>query len=359
MAAVPDCGTVTAGSAMKRIVIPSPGGYGQLRIEEAPDPVPGPGEVLIDVEAIGVNFADCITRMGLYASAKQFAGYPMTPGFEVAGMVADCGRGVTDLEPGALVMGVTRFNAYQSKVVLPREQVFRIPYHWSVTQAAGFPTVFLTAWYALFELAHPRIGARVLVHSAAGGVGQALVQLAKLAGCDVTGVVGGAHKVAPVEALAADLVIDKSNEDLWGTAGLHAPDGFDVILDANGAATLRASYAHLAPGGKLVVYGFHTMFRRGFGRAPWLKLTRDWLRTPRFNPLDMTQSNRSVLAFNLSFMAHRREVLARAMQQLLDWANEDRIRPLPVRVFSFEDVAAAHRVLESGETTGKLVLRVD
>ncbi|HEX7047959.1 MAG TPA: zinc-binding dehydrogenase [Gammaproteobacteria bacterium] len=344
---------------MKKIVIPSPGGYTRLKIEDAPDPVPGPGEVLIDVDAIGVNFADCIARMGLYASAKAFEGYPLVPGFEVAGSVAAIGKGVRDIEQGAVVMGVTLFNAYQSKVVLPRAQVFRVPYHWSIAQAAAFPAAFLTAWYALFELAHPRMDQKVLVHSAAGGVGQALVQLAKLAGCKVAAVVGGAHKTECVEALGADCVIDKSSEDLWATASLYAPEGFEVILDANGVATLQDSYEHLASGGKLVVYGFHSMFRRGFGRAPWFKLARGWLGTPRFNPLRMTQENRSVLAFNLSFMMDRQEVLARAMQQLLDWANDDCIQPLPVTTFAFDDVAGAHRALESGETTGKLVLRVD
>ena len=344
---------------MQKIVIATPGGYDRLKLEEAPDPVAGPGEVLIDVEVVGVNFADCITRMGLYASAREFAGYPMTPGFELAGTVAGVGKGVRDLEPGAVVMGVTLFNAYQSKVVLPRAQVFPVPYHWTVAQAAAFPAAFLTAWYALFELAQARMDQKVLVHSAAGGVGQALVQLGKLAGCDVTAVVGGSHKTACVEALGADCVIDKSCEDLWATASLHSPQGFDVILDANGAATLRDSYAHLAPGGRLVVYGFHSMFRKGLGRAPWLKLARDWLRTPRFNPLDMTQTNRSVLAFNLSFMTHRHDVLARAMRQLLGWANERRVEPLPVQSFGFADVAKAHRALESGTTTGKLVLALD
>ncbi|MBW3566613.1 MAG: medium chain dehydrogenase/reductase family protein [Proteobacteria bacterium] len=344
---------------MQKIIVRKPGGYERLEFSDAPDPSPAAGEVLIDVEAVGVNFADCITRMGLYASAKQFVGYPITPGFELAGTVAAVGKGVKDLEPGSIVMGVTLFDAYQSKVVLPRAQVFRVPYHWSVTQAAGFPAAFLTAWYALFELAHPRMDQNVLVHSAAGGVGQALVQLAKLAGCKVTGVVGGAHKVAAVEALGADCVIDKSSEDLWATAQLFAPDGYDVILDANGVETLGDSYANLARGGKLVVYGFHSMFRKGFGRAPWSRLVRGWFRTPRFNPLHMTQANRSVLAFNLSFMTERHDVLSRAMRQLLDWANDDRISPLPVKVFAFSDAAGAHRALDSGDTVGKLVLRLD
>ncbi|MGD8689859.1 MAG: medium chain dehydrogenase/reductase family protein [Gammaproteobacteria bacterium] len=342
---------------MRRISIISPGGHDRLRIVEAPDPRPDPGEIRIEVEAIGVNFADCITRMGLYASARELVGYPITPGFEVAGTIEALGENVKGWSVGERVMAVTLFNAYQTCVCIPADQVFPVPEDWSLAAAAGFPAVFLTAWYGLFELAHPRSGERVLVHSAAGGVGQALVQLARLSGCEVTGVVGAAHKVAAVEALA-EHVIDKSTVDLWSTAEAMAPGGFDIVFDANGVATLRDSYRHLAPGGRLVVYGFHSMFRKGGSRVPWLKLARDWLRTPRFNPLDMTRSNRSVSAFNLSFMMEKKLLLLEGMRQLLAWAGDGAIRPLPVTRHPFDSVAEAHRALESGQSTGKQVLVV-
>lgn len=109
---------------MRKIVIHRPGGYDRLCIEQHADLVPGPGEVLVDVEAIGVNYADCVTRMGLYASAKQYVGFPVTPGFEVAGRVAALGEGVSDLATGTEVMAVTRFNAYASQVVVKHVQVF-------------------------------------------------------------------------------------------------------------------------------------------------------------------------------------------------------------------------------------------
>lgn len=342
---------------MRRITIHRPGGYDRLAVESAPEPWPGPGEILIEVAAAGVNFADCITRMGLYASAREFVGYPITPGFEVAGRVAAVGEGVSDLERGAPVLALTLFGGYATRVVVPRVQAAPVPAGWSMAEAAGFPTAFLTAWYALFELAHPRPGARVLVHSAAGGVGQALVQLARLAGCEVVGVVGAPHKVAAVRSLEAAAVIDKSSADLWSEAERVAPEGFDVVLDANGAETLRAGYEHLAPGGKLVVYGFHSMFRKGGGgRPPWPRLLRDWLRTPRFNPMALTGDNKSVLAFNLSFLADRVELLRTALDELLGWAGAGRIRPLPVSAYPFDEVARVHRDLESGQTVGKLVL---
>ena len=341
---------------MLRIVVHRPGGYDHLGMEETPDPVPGPNEVLIAVDAIGVNFADCITRMGLYASAKTYVGYPITPGFEVAGRVMETGPGVTDLASRTAVIGLTRFNAYATRVVIPREQVFPVPDGMDTAQAAGFCTVFLTAWYALFELAHPHPGEALLVHSAAGGVGGALVQLGKLADCRVIGVVGATHKLDAVQWLGADAVIDKSSQDLWREAGRHAPRGFAVILDANGAETLRDSYAHLAPAGKLVVYGFHGMFTKGRGRPNRLKLFWDYRRTPRFNPLRLTAENRCILAFNLSFLFERADLLRPGLTQLLRWAEEGRLSPLPVKIYPFERVADAHRDLESGRTVGKLVL---
>ena len=341
---------------MRKVVIHRAGGYERLRVETAPDLAPGPGEVRVDVAFAGVNYADCVVRMGLYASAKKYVGWPITPGFEVAGTVGAVGPGVDASLLGAEVVAVTRFGGYASQVVVPRHQVFARPSRLSVAQAAAFPAVHMTAQVALFELAHPRPGEHVLVHSAAGGVGSALVQLAKAAGCHVTAVVGSSHKVAAARDLGADAVIDRSTEDLWARAEALRPSGYDVVLDATGVATLRGSYAHTAPLGRLVVYGFHSMLPREGGRPNWLSLAVDWLRTPRFNPLDLTTSSRSVLAFNLSFLFDRTELLADGMKRLFDALDDGTLRPPAVTVFPFEDVAKAHAALESGSTVGKLVL---
>jgi NADPH:quinone reductase-like Zn-dependent oxidoreductase len=341
---------------MRRIVIHKPGGYGQLVIEECPDLEPGPGEVLIDVAAIGVNYADCVTRMGLYASAKHYIGYPVTPGFEVSGTIRSVGKDIADLQTGSAVLAITRFNGYATQLAVKREQVRPLPAALTFETAAAFPAVSLTAWYALFELAHPRPGDTLLVHAAAGGVGSMLVQLGKLAGCRVVAVVGASHKVSAARALGADEVIDKSTQDLWKEAETIAPQGYDIVLDANGVATLRQSYRHLAPMGKLVVYGFHSMLPRTGGIPGKLKLARDYLRTPRFSPFDLTTRNRSVLGFNLSFLFDKTAVLERGLQQLLLWLDEGKLHPPTVTSYPFESVAAAHRDLESGQTVGKLVL---
>lgn len=340
----------------RKIVVHSAGGYDRLKLETGAVPTPPPGHVRIDVRAIGVNFADTIVRMGLYASAKEYVGWPITPGFEVAGVVGAVGAGVTDLAIGDEVFAVTRFGGYSTHVVADRALVFRRPAKLSFEQAAALPAVYMTAWYALFELAHPRRGQHVLVHSAAGGVGGALVQMAKLAGCKVTGVVGTSSKVATVKQHGADHVIDKSTQDLWREAERISPDGYDIVLDANGVATLGASYKHLRRAGKLVVYGFHSMMPKSGGRPNWPKLALDYVRTPRFNPLDMTNQSASVLAFNLSYLFDRADLLQEAMTQIIGWLDAGTLAPPPTKTYPLAEVARAHADIESGRTVGKLVL---
>lgn len=342
--------------AMRKVVVHGPGGLDRLRVEEHPTPEPGPGEVRVATRAVGVNFADLAVRMGMYTSAKVYVGWPITPGFEFAGAIDAVGADVSGWRAGDEVFGVTRFGGYASHVVVPAHQVRARPAHVPAEAAAGFPTVFLTAWYALHELAHPHPGDRLLVHSAAGGVGQALGQLGRLHGCRMVGVVNGAHKVAPAREAGFDAVIDKGAEDLWEHARAVSPEGYAVVFDANGVETLRASFDALAPGGKLVVYGFATMFDRGGDRPSWPSLAWRWLRTPRFDPLQMTSSNRSVMAFNLSFLFPRADLLVPAMDELLTWLADGRVRPLATTAFPLDRVAEAHRALHSGETVGKLVL---
>jgi NADPH:quinone reductase-like Zn-dependent oxidoreductase len=341
---------------VRRVVVRRAGGWDRLEIEQAPDPTPGEGEVLVRAEAAGVNFADVIVRMGLYESAKKYVGWPITPGFEVAGAVSAVGPGVADVSPGARVVAVTRFGGYATHVVVPRDQVLPVPRAMTTSEAAAFPAVYLTAWYALHELAGAKPGMRLLVHSAAGGVGGALLQLARLAGCVAVGVVGSSAKVAVARALGAHAVIDKSTEDLWRMARRHAPDGYDAVFDANGIETLRDSYDHLASPGRLVVYGFATMLPRGRGRPSWPKLAADWVRTPRFDPLRLTNDNRSVMGFNLSYMFERKSAFLPALERMLGWVDEGKLSPPGVTEFQLDQVAAAHRAIESGNTTGKLVL---
>lgn len=346
---------------MKKVLIEKPGNYDKLLLKEFPTPKPGKGQVLIETKACGVNFADCLIRMGVYKSAQEFVGWPITPGFEVAGVVAATGEGVEHLKVehlkvGEKVVALTLFGGYTTHLVVDARQVFPLPEGLSFEQGASLPTVFLTAYYALFDLANCKKGDCILVHSAGGGVGSTLVQFGKLAGCTVVGVVGAAHKVDYVKELKADQVIDKSAQDLWKEARRIAPKGYDVILDANGVETLKESYRHLAPGGKLVVYGFHTLFSKGRGTPNWFKLLWQYFQIPKFNPFDMVSDNHSVLAFNLSYLTKMKEFPKDDIEKLLNWVKQGKVVLPQITTYPLEQVAEAQRSLETGKTVGKIVL---
>ena len=154
-------------------------------------------------------------------------------------------------------------------------------------------------------------------------------------------------------------VIDKSRQSLWDEARRLDPDGYDLVFDANGPETLAQSYAHLKPTGKLLVYGFHTLLPKQGGRINYLKAALGMLRMPRFNPLSMTTENKGVVAFNLSFLFARTDLLLTAVDDLTAWVEAGAIQVPKVRSFALTDVAQAHQALESGETVGKLVLRTE
>jgi NADPH:quinone reductase-like Zn-dependent oxidoreductase len=321
-----------------------------------PEPQLQPGEVRLAVRAAGVNFADVVIRLGLYESAKKYVGWPITPGFEVSGEVLELGPGVEDLRVGERVFGVTRFGGYTSQICVPRAQLFRVPAAFSHAQAATFPTVFLTAYYALRQVLRTRAGEKVLVHSGAGGVGLAALQLARADGLSAIAVVGAASKRQVALDYGATDVIDKSTQALWPEVERLAPGGLHYVLESNGAETLRHSYAHLRPTGRMVVYGFTSMLSRGRGRPNWLKLAWDYLRTPRFHPLQLVDANKGVVGFNLSYLFEEQTLLGEAVSRMLGEVEAGALRPLPVTEFPLADAAEAHRALQSGTTVGKLAL---
>jgi synaptic vesicle membrane protein VAT-1 len=339
------------------VVIHKPGGYEQLKLETHPVPRPGNRQVLIRTAAVGVNYADICVRWGVYESARRFVGWPITPGFEYSGWVEEVGREVKHVKPGDPVFGVTFFNGYATHVCAEADLVWLKPMALDFEAAAGFLAVHLTAYHGLLQNVVIRPDMRVLVHSAGGGVGSALVQLCRLHDLHVISVVGASHKVEYVRQLGANAIIDKSTQSLWGEAERLCPDGYDLVFDANGPETLAQSYAHLKPTGKLLVYGFHTMLPRQGGRINYVKAALGMLKMPRFNPLSMTTENKGVVAFNLSFLFGRIDLLQAAVSDLTAWVETGKIAVPKVRSFALADVAHAHQALESGETTGKLVLR--
>lgn len=341
---------------MKKIVIHKAGDYRELKIESFPDLIPDNDEVVVDIHATGVNYADIIIRWGLYESAKKFVGWPITPGFEYSGVVRSVGKKITKFRAGDKVIGVSLFNAYATQIKVRENYLYPLPSNMSFEEAGGFPAVFMTAYHALLQIVVVRPGMTALIHSAAGGVGSSLVQLCKIKGIKTIGVVGSSHKVSLLKDLGCDHIIDKSTEELWKKVEEYAPDGVDLAFDANGAETLKESFNHLAPTGKLFFYGAHTMFPKTGGKVNWPKLVKDFLKTPRFNPLNMSAQNKSLITFNLSFLFEKQDLFNEAMDDLLKWYSEGKLKVAAVKTYPLEKVAEAHRDLESGKTVGKLVL---
>jgi synaptic vesicle membrane protein VAT-1 len=310
------------------------------------------GGVRVRVRAAGINFADLMVRLGFYEAAKSL--YPMTPGFEFAGVVAESRS--SRWKPGDEVLGITRFGAYAEELSVDERQLWALPAGWTFEQAAALPAVQLTAYYGLFRAARVLPEETVLVHSAAGGAGGAFLAQAKAAGCRAVAVVGGAHKAELCRTLGADAVIVRAEQDLWKEAERLAPKGYDAIFDANGVSTLREGYKRLAPGGRLVVYGFAEILPRGGSLNP-VTLAYNYLSVPKFSPLHMTGANRGVLGFNVVYLFDRLDLAGQAMRQVLAWVAEKKIPKPPVKAFPWRDVAQAHQLLSEGQTTGKLVLR--
>ena len=340
----------------QRVRIYKPGGWDRLIIENFVCPDPAADEIKIDVKAAGINFADVCVRQGLYSSAKEFIGWPITPGFEVSGIISGLGRNVKGFKVGDRVMACTFFDGYSSQIVAKASYVRKIPEKMDFAVAAGIPGVFLTSYYALHWLARVHPKSTALVHSVAGGVGLSLTQMLKDLDCKVVGVIGSSHKTKIAREYGVDEVIDKSTSDLWKEAERITPSGFDLIFDPNGISTFNQSYQHLAPCGLLFVYGFQSMLSKTSGQQNLLILIRDYLRTPRFSPFNMTKTNRSVLAFNVSYLFERLELVTEGLDFILDKINKKTFKPLPVTSYKFQDVIKAHQAIESGKTVGKLVL---
>lgn len=343
---------------MKKIEIPSAGSYDKLKIVECEDLTPKAGEVVIDVKGIGINYADVCIRLGVYESAKKYVGWPITPGFETAGVIKEVGEGVTKWQVGQEVVAFSFFNGYASQVCVPETQILNVPPQFSLMQAAGFPAVFFTAFHALYHHVVLRPNSKILVHSAAGGVGTALTQLAKMAGHQVVGVIGSSHKREYLEQFGPDKIIDKSKEDLWKEAEAFSPEGYDIICDANGYTTMLDSYKHLKPAGKLLVYGAHSMLSKKGGRLNYLKAGIGLLKTPKFNPFDLISNNKGVIGFNLSFLFGEQDLILDCVSKLEEIFKSGKIKPIPITEIPFEEVAKAHQFIESGNSVGKIVLKI-
>lgn len=329
---------------MRAVRIDEFGGPEVLVPVEVPDPVAGPGQVLVRVAAAGVNRADALVRAGSYHRAGR---PPLIPGVEGAGTVAAVGEGVTGFAVGQRVLALDGVNApgfYAELAAVPVTQVTALPDGLDLTQAAALPVAWLSAWYCLRRLAKVTDRDTVVVKAAAGGVGSAAVQIAAEAGARVIALAGSAEKAAWAGGFGARDVVDTSRHaadaEVEEVLRLTGGRGADIVLDTVGGRALGRSLREAGHGGRVVALANVTL-------EPSTIDTRD------FYP-----KNISILGFQLTNLQIHGYDPRADLRELADRVATGAYRAPIETLLPLEEARAAHERLESRDNRGKIVLAV-
>jgi NADPH2:quinone reductase len=320
---------------VKAIRIHQTGGPEVLRLEDVPDPAPEPGETVVRLEAIGLNFIEVYQRTGLYRSAL-----PFTPGGEGAGRVVAVGKDVSAVRPGDRVASTSLRGSYAELARVPADKLVPVPDEVETGLAAAVLLQGLTAHYLATSTYPLAEGSWCLIHAAAGGVGLLLCQIAKARGARVIGTVSTEEKAALASEAGADHVVLYTRQDFVSEARrLTGGRGVAVVYDSVGQSTFEGSLNSLAPRGMLVLFG------QSSGPVPPVD--------PQvLNAKGSLYLTRPTLTH---YTASRDELLSRA-RDLFVWMESGRLQVRIDRTYPLADAAAAHRALEGRETKGKVLL---
>ncbi len=312
---------------MKAIVVPRQGGPDVMQAQDIPEPQPRAGEVMVRVEAAGVNFADAMMAMGSYPAGPE---PPFVPGLEFAGTVEGTGR---------RVMGFTKSGgAYAERIAVPEFTLLDIPAEWSAAEAAAFPVNFFTAYFA-YWMADAKPGDRILIHAAAGGVGTAAVQLGKIFDVEMWGTASSGEKLARLRELGLEHPINYRESDYEQLIAEQTRGrGVNIVFEMLGGEHTVKSSRCLSHLGHLVVYGSAT------GKLP------------TFDFLTLFSKNASVHSLWVTPMASERELMQIAIRDLFQWASEGRIKPVIGHTLPLEKAAEGVRLLLERKNYGKVVL---
>ena len=336
---------------MRQIVTTTTGGIDVLKVQQKPDPTPRDDQVLIRVRAAGLNFADILSRQGLYPDSPP---KPIVMGYEVAGVVEAVGKDVNSSFQGKSVAAMTRFGGQSELVAVKATQIFEKPARLTFEQAAAIPVNYLTAYALLVVMGSLHAGESVLIHNAGGGVGLAAIEIAKKIGAVTHGTASpGKHKFLAERGL--DHAIDYRNQD-WLPVLKDLTDGrgVDLVTDPIGGAHWKKSYAALRATGRLGMFGISTVSANGL--AGKLNMLKAAIQTPRFHPFALLNKNRGVFGLNLGHMWHEPEKVAVWMRDILGGVEDGWVNPYVDRAFSFDEAGEAHRYLEERKNIGKVVL---
>ena len=327
---------------MKIIQFREPGPPSVMQILDVPIPEPKPGEVLIRAHSIGVGIPDANIRAGTYSWMPPL---PAIPGTELAGTIEKVGAGVTKRQVGERVYTTARERPhrgghYAEYVSAPVEATFVLPANVSFDQAAALAN-YQVAYHIINDAVRPRRGESVLIYAAAGGMGNALIDLAKVAGLTVIGVVSNEAKARFARELGADHIIDRKHEDVaQRIANISGGRGVDIIIDPVGGPSIPHNIALLAPCGTLVVYG-------GLGGKAQLDL-QPTLRASKNSP--------AIRQFSIHTWDHLPEERRAGMRALIDMLAAGKLHPRIHARLPLADAVRAHEMLESGAVVGKLLL---
>jgi putative PIG3 family NAD(P)H quinone oxidoreductase len=326
---------------MRAVTVPEPGGPEVLTWAEVPDPVCGPGEVIVDVEASAVNRADLLQRQGFYPPPK---GASEILGLECSGVVSEIGDGVTDWSVGDEVCALLSGGGYAERVAVPAGQLLPRPAGVELATAAALPEVTCTVWSNVFLLARLRRGESFLVHGGSSGIGTMAIQLAARAGARVFTTAGTAEKLAVCRELGADVTINYRDEDFVERVREETDGaGVDVVLDNMGAKYLARNVEALATGGRLVIIGM-----QGGTKA---ELDLGLLMRKRGAVHATTLRSRPATG-----LGSKAEVVAAVRHDV--WPDVERgvVRPIVDRRLPMARAAEAHRIVEASEHIGKVLL---
>ena len=337
---------------MRALVLTEHGAPEVLRVEQRPDPIPGPGEVRISVRAAGVNFAELMARMGVYPDAPK---PPCVLGYEVAGEVEAVGDGVEGVSAGDRVISGCRFGGYAELVAVRADQLVPLPSDWSFEEGAGLPVNYATAYAGLVRYGSLHDGERVLLHAAAGGVGIAATQIAKLLGAEVFGT-ASASKHDAIRGFGVDHAIDYRSESFVKavrrtTGERHA---LDLVMDAVGGRSYRQSYSLLRAGGRLVCFGASSIVQGERRSIP--AAVKGLAQTPWFNPLRLASASKAVIGLNVLTLWDSKGSLDELVGPLREWMDAGKVRPVVAEAFPLERGRDAHRFVAERRNVGKVVL---
>jgi len=338
---------------MRAMVVRRYGPPEVFECREVPEPEVAKGQVLIQVKAVGINFADLLARMGLYPGTPK---PPFVPGLEVAGIVERIAGSDTPIGTGDRVVALTRFNAYAERIAVSEKQVFRVPDEIPLEDAVAIPVNYLTAYHSMFQMGNLQPGDRILIHGAAGGVGVAAVQLARARQLVIFGTAGSA-KQEFLRRIGVDRPIDYTREDFEQVVRSAAPAGIEMAMDPIGGKSFAKSYRCLGPTGRLVVYGFSAAAGPEGKRSLW-RGARALLETPRFHPLKLMRGNIAVIGVHLGRMEGRGALLKNELDEIFRLYAAGQIKPVIGKIFLLEQAAEAHRYIHNRQNIGKVILTV-